>query len=526
MENHQFIHHFLENSAAHYPEKIALIHEEMRICYADLNVQANSLAHWLADSGVEPGDRVVILLTNGPEYVVSYYGILKAGAVAVPVSTDIRPEGLMSILRELEAKVLISSNRFERMLLTSGLSSADIRMLLFVNPRMKWSASGLSVSVWDEVVQGANAAPNLKDGVTSSSLASIIYTSGSTGKPKGVMLSHINIVSNVNSICQYLKLTSKDIQMVVLPFFYVMGKSLLNTHVAVGGTLIINNRFAFPAAVIKQMADEGVTAFSGVPSTYAHLLHRSPLAAYRDRLTTLRYCSQAGGHMPHRLKLKLKQTLPDHTDIFIMYGATEAGARLSYLPPDQVGTRINSIGKAIPGVELKIVGPGGEELGINQKGEIVGQGPNIMMGYWKSPEDSKKVLSSLGYHTGDIGYRDVDGYFFITGRRDNLIKVGGHRINTLEVEDIIIESDKVSEVVVIGVPDSLLGNRLTAFAVAKTNDYQEAELHRFCHQHLPSYKVPAEIHFVRSLPLKANGKVDKTKCLSLLNKQFQKNESS
>ena len=186
------------------------------------------------------------------------------------------------------------------------------------------------------------------------------------------MLSHANIVSNVHSICTYLELTEDDIQMVVLPFFYVMGKSLLNTHFAVGGTIVINNKFAFPASVIQQMAAENVTGFSGVPSTYAYLLHRSPLKKYRDKLPALRYCSQAGGHMARQIKEELPKALPEHTKIFIMYGATEAGARLTYLPPDRYHDKIDSIGKAIPNVTMSVLDKNGKPVHAWRKGRTGG----------------------------------------------------------------------------------------------------------------------------------------------------------
>src|SRR6185369_3866328 len=185
---------------------------------------------------------------------------------------------------------------------------------------------------------------------------------------KGVMLSHGNIVANTWSIVQYLNLTEKDIQMVVLPFFYVMGKSLLNTHFAVGGTVVVNNSFAYPASVIRQMAAERVTGFSGVPSTYAYLLHRSPLFSFRDRLESLRYCTQAGGHMSREIKEKLLRALPSHTRLYIMYGATEAAARLTYVEPERLASKFESIGRAIPGVTVRVLDEKGQEVPTGEPG--------------------------------------------------------------------------------------------------------------------------------------------------------------
>ncbi len=183
---------------------------------------------------------------------------------------------------ELEPKVVISSSRFERVLHATDLSSLEMQALLVRSPNLNWSSVSIPIRSLEDSI-GGEASSNPDEPIQESALASIIYTSGSTGKPKGVMLSHRNIVSNTHSICEYLELTEKDIQMVVLPFFYVMGKSLLNTHFAVGGTVVINNRFAFPATVINQMVEEQVTGFSGVPSTYAYLLHRSPLAKFKRK---------------------------------------------------------------------------------------------------------------------------------------------------------------------------------------------------------------------------------------------------
>ncbi|MCU0822726.1 MAG: AMP-binding protein, partial [Spirochaetes bacterium] len=340
--------------------------------------------------------------------------------------------------------------------------------------------------------------------------------SGSTGKPKGVVLQHRNIVHNVKSICEYLNLTDSDIQMCVLPFFYVMGKSLLNTHFAVGGSIVVNNKFAFPASVVNQMIEEKATGFSGVPSTFAYLLHRSPLAKRRDELKSLRYISQAGGHMSKQIKEELRKALPDHTEIFIMYGATEASARLTYLAPERFADRMESIGKAIPGVTIKVIRPDGTEADAGEVGEIVGSGDNIMPGYWRDPETTAKVLDLNGYHTGDMGYKDEEGFFFVTGRKDFQLKVGGHRINTQEIEDAIMGTGLVVEAAVIGIPDVMLGHRLSAVVVPLNNDITIKQIEIACAAKLPRYKLPGEFNAVKSLPKNASGKVMKDRCLELI----------
>jgi acyl-CoA synthetase (AMP-forming)/AMP-acid ligase II len=335
------------------------------------------------------------------------------------------------------------------------------------------------------------------------------------------MLSHKNIVTNTNSICQYLNLTENDIQMVVLPFFYVMGKSLLNTHMAAGGTIVINNRFMYSADVVNQMIKEKVTGFSGVPSTYAYLLNRSPLTASKDKLSSLRYCSQAGGHMAKSLKLELREALPKHTQIFIMYGATEAAARLTYLDPNQFETKIDSIGKPIPDVTIHLLNEKGNEVPDGQEGEFVAQGDNIMQGYWKDPKDTAKVLNQQGYHTGDIGYRDKDGCLYIKRRKDGLLKVGGHRINPTEIEDFLMATDQLIETSIVGLPDKLSGNKLIALVVFKNADCDPISLKEINAKGLPNHKQPTEIIPVKALPKNANGKVDQTKCQQIALKSLR-----
>ncbi len=509
----KYVHDFLEKSALSFPEKVALVHGDVRATYLEIDRLADALAGWLIDQGVVVGDRVVILLENSLEYVVSYYGILKSGAIAVPLGTDLKPDGLQPLLAELEAKIVISNFRFERLLKAVDMGAS---ILLLKQAKLSWDDGPAAVFSWDDIIANvSNVSTGPVQNRQPADIASITYTSGSTGKPKGVMLTHKNIVSNVESICEYLHLSDQDIQMVVLPFFYVMGKSLLNTHFAVGGRVVINNKFAFPAAVLQEMAAEKVTGFSGVPSTYAYLLHRSPLKEYKEKLPALRYCSQAGGHMAKVLKKDLRRILPEHTEIFIMYGATEAAARLTYLEPEKFVDKIDSIGKAVAGVKLQIVDDLGQMKSVGEIGELEARGGNIMPGYWRDEQASAAKFSVSGfYRTGDQAYMDEDGFFYIVGRQDNLVKVGGHRINLQETEDKLLSTGMVVEAAVISEPDPLLGNRLVALVVPMNKEVSEKQLQKTLSEKLPRHKLPARIKFLRSLPKKANGKIDLEKCRS------------
>jgi acyl-CoA synthetase (AMP-forming)/AMP-acid ligase II len=513
------VHNFLETSAKLWPAKIAFVHDDIRATYEQINSMANRLALWLLEQGIAEGDRVVIFLENTIEYVVSYYGALKTGGVAVPLSCDVKSDSLSAFLEDVQPRVIITSGKFEKLFQDINPDTFNIHKMLMKSPSLPLQSFKCAVVAWEDVVSdGTVFNPGLPIG--ESTLASIIYTSGSTGRPKGVMLSHKNIVSNTLSIVKYLNLSENDIQMVVLPFFYVMGKSLLNTHFAVGGTVVVNNRFAFPACVIEQMVSERVTGFSGVPSTYAYLLHRSPLVAYRDKLDSLRYCSQAGGHMSSMIKEKLLRALPSHTQLYIMYGATEAAARLTYVEPERLSSKIDSIGIPIPGVTVNVLDEKGNEVPSGLQGELVASGPNIMQGYWKDAESSSRVLDENGYHTGDMGYRDEEGYLYVTGRKDNLLKVGGHRINPQEIEDAMMATELLLEVAVVGVEDRLLGKRLVAIAVPINGETNERDILANCLTMLPRYKIPSEIKFISALPKNSSGKINRTQCLELFNKEI------
>ena len=513
------VHNFLETSARLWPDKTSFVQDEERVSYGQLNAMANRAAACLRQNGIVAGDRVVMLLENSIEYVVSYYAVLKAGGVVIPLNSEIREDGLAAILGELQPRAVIACSKSEQLLRDVDPDRLKISLMVMSRPSHQWHSCRCSLIAWEDIMQQGDV-PNPDIAIDGASLASIVYTSGSTGKPKGVMLSHGNIVSNTYSIVQYLELTEKDIQMVVLPFFYVMGKSLLNTHIAVGGTVVVNNSFAYPASVIRQMTVEQVTGFSGVPSTYAYLLHRSPLPAFRNRLDYLRYCTQAGGHMSRQIKEKLLQVLPSHTKLYIMYGATEAAARLTYVEPERLTSKFDSIGKAIPGVTVRVLDENGDEVPSGELGELVASGPNIMQGYWRDAPGTARVLDQYGYHTGDMGYRDADGYLYVIGRKDDLLKVGGHRIDPQEIEDAMMATGMLLEVAVVGVEDELLGKRLVAVAVPLSGQPSKSNLLALCHARLPRHKLPGEIRLISSLPKQSNGKVDRVSCLALCKEKY------
>jgi long-chain acyl-CoA synthetase len=339
-------------------------------------------------------------------------------------------------------------------------------------------------------------------------LAAIIYTSGSTGAPRGVMLTHLNIVSNTRSIVSYLGLTAHDRVMCVLPFYYVYGLSLLHTHVAVGGTVVIDNRFIFPNVVLGAMQEQEVTGFAGVPSTFALLLHKSNLA--NMTFPHLRYVTQAGGGMPPARITEWLARGPK-VPFFVMYGATEASARLTYLEPAELERKLGSIGRPVPNVEVLVLKDDGEPAARGEVGELVARGSNVALGYWNNPEESARRFGAEGYRTGDLGYADEEGFLYLVGRRDDMIKVGGQRVGAKEIEDVLHECPGVLEAAVIGASHPILGEAPVAFVVMQpdTPPGVTVPVEAFCRARLAPFKVPVEIVLRAELPKMAIGKLDR-----------------
>lgn len=504
------IHNFLENSADKYPDKEAVIHGNSRFTFLDIEVKSNSISNRLVSLGINKGDRVALLLRNSIEYICSYYGILKSGAIAVPFNTGLDANDLGAMFRSSEPQVLITEKYFLKTVEELVKNNISCRFIVWsdLKDQVAFEKADTENIFLPEIYStSSNKRPCLD--IIDQDVSSIIYTSGSTGKPKGATLTHLGIVTNTQSILSYLRLTSEDRCMVVLPFYYVYGKTLLNTHFAVSGTVIIDNRFVFPNAVLKTMKEEKATGFSGVPSTFSILLNRSSIA--KMKFPDLCYLTQAGGHMSAEHKKKLMKIFPDKK-IFIMYGATEASARLSFLEPDQLEKRINSVGKPIPKVEMRIVKEDGKEAEYGEEGEIAARGANIMLGYWGDPEETGKVLKNGWYYTGDIGKQDKEGFFYITSRKRDIIKVDRFKVSANEIEEVLFRHPGIEEVAVIGIPDDVLGEAIKAFVViAKNSSVSKDEIRKFCSDNLPLHKVPHEIEFIENLPKNEAGKVLKRK---------------
>ncbi len=476
--------------------------------YGELDARSNQVANFLIETGVKRGDRAAILYENSFNYIIAYNAILKAGGIAVPLNTDITVDSLTYYLNHSGSKALITNARFIRFVMPAIQQTPELAQIILDHQDLSElegpSSCGIS-RLQDIFDNSPDNAPNIRQIDVDS--AAIIYTSGSTGNPKGVLLSHLNVVSNTKSIVEYLRLTSDDRVMVTLPFCYIYGQSLLTTHFHVGGSVVIENQFFYPKIVLRTMKKTKVTGFSGVPSTFMRMLNRS--AIRETELETLRYVTQAGGHMAPAVREEVARAFVP-AQLYIMYGATEAAPRLTYLEPGKLSEKLSSIGKPILNVEVLVVDKQGQPVAPNQTGEIVARGSNIMVGYWNDPQATDEVIRNGYYHTGDLGRVDEEGYIYVVGRLKDMIKSNGFRVSAREVEDAIMEIDGIVEVAVKSVEDETTGEAIKAFLVLRDGEQTSFEvIRRKLKGRLPEYKIPRHVEIRDHLPKNASGKIMK-----------------
>ncbi|SHH84203.1 class I adenylate-forming enzyme family protein [Desulfofustis glycolicus] len=493
MQSDGLIHGFLERAAGSWPEKTALVHGELRLSYGELLLRAERVCQWLLQHDVHKGDRVALLTDQPADYIAAYFGVLAAGGIVVGLNTQTSKRSLTSVLSDCGATVILSQQRFAKY--QAVFDELPLLHHVVLDTAALWQ---------DEQRKESRPGPVIMP----EDIGQIIYTSGTTGSPKGVMLRHQNLVANTRSTISYLGLTQRDTIMAILPFFYSYGNSVLLSHIAVGGTLVVNQSFLYPKVILDQMVEEQVTGLSGVPSTFAILLNRSPVREYT--FPSLRYLTQAGAAMAPSLAQRLSEVFPG-VAIYIMYGQTEAAPRLSYLEPKRLVDKAGSIGKAIPGVVLEVCRPDGSPVPVGEVGEIVASGDNIMAGYWRQPDETAKVLRDDKLWTGDLARIDEDGFLYIEGRKSAMIKSGSHRIAPKEIEEVIMEYAGIHEVAVVGVPDEILGEKIVAFVVLKEQvQISGKELIQYCHRQLPAFKIPQHVIFLDELPKTDTGKVKTT----------------
>jgi len=468
--------------------KTAIFYGEREIAYAELLAQSQKVAAHLQNVlGVKPGDRVALWLKNRPEFVAAVFGILQTGAVVVPVNNFLKPAEVNYILSDGGIDVLISSDEL----------NAHFPELSAARPQLKMFKVEEAAALQEYSIQ--NTASRIE-----SDLAVIIYTSGTTGKPKGVMLSHGNLLCNVNSCRIVLESVPDDCFAVILPMFhtYMMTVGIFLPF-TIGGSIVLVKSLHPPRAMFHEIFSRRATILTAVPTFYRMLL-----GAQLPMPLPIRIFISGSAPLP-------MQTLTEFEDKFKVpliegYGLSEASPVVSKNPLHGV-RKAGSIGIPIANVEMSVQDDNGKMLGAKETGEICVRGGNVMQGYWNQPEETAKVFRNGWLLTGDVGHRDADGYYYITDRKKDMLIVNGINVYPREIEEVIYHFPGVREAAVIGVPDARRGEQPVAFvAGTEGQTLDEKALHEFIRSKLADYKVPKQIILLPALPKNATGKILKT----------------
>ena len=474
------------------PQKTALFWGETEFTYATLLAQSLVVATQLAhDFGVKSGDRVGLWLKNRPEFVPAVFGILNAGGVVVPINNFLKPHEVSYILHDAGIDVLVTDE--ELGVHFPALAKARASLKLF------------KVEAFAAVSDGQVPIVNAQSSTRSEAdLAVIIYTSGTTGRPKGAMLSHGNLLHNIESCRIVLETVDVDRFAVVLPLFHTyMLTAGLMLPLLVGGSLVLVRSLNQPHHVLKELSQHGATVLPAIPHFYRTLTHiPTPIQL------PFRICVSGAAPLPAQVLTEFEARF--HIPIIEGYGLSEASPVVTKNPLHGV-RKPGSIGLPVPHVEVSVQDDDGRMLEPTEVGEICVRGGNVMMGYWNNPAETAKVMRGDWLLTGDIGYRDAEGYYYITDRKKDMLLVNGINVYPREIEEVIYQFPGVKEAAVVGIPDARKGEQPLAFVVANEGaTVDEKALLLFIREKLADYKLPRRVKMITALPRNATGKVLKT----------------
>jgi long-chain acyl-CoA synthetase len=509
------LHQFFENTAKHLPDKVALVCDDHRYTYFELGKRVEKLAMLLSTRGVNRGDRVAIFLDNSIEMVVGIFAALRIGAVFMPVNARTKHDKLIFVLSDARASALITHVALRGIWESALTAKTTIHTCVVAfdadvdASRPTFHGTCVAYPGPDDSFPNTLADPHTID----QDLASIVYTSGSTGNPKGVMLTHLNMVSAVNSVNGYLRHSENDVILCALPLAFDYGLYQLLMSVAAGATLVLERSFAFPIGILERMAAERVTVFPGVPTIFSTLMNLKNLE--RFDLSSLRMVTNTAAALSEEHIRRLRVLFPQAT-LYSMYGLTEC-KRVTYLPPEQLDERPTSVGRGMPNEEVWLVDDAGKRLPNGSTGELVIRGSNVMRGYWENPVETSKSLKpgpipgEMVLYSGDIFRTDDEGWLYFVARRDDIIKSRGEKVSPREVENAIYSLDGVLDAVVVGVQDDLLGQAVKAFVVRKDGyALSERDVIRHCLARLENFMAPKHVEFVLELPRTDTGKLKRT----------------
>lgn len=503
-------------------DNVALKYKGQDVTYGELDRKVQQYATYFSKLGIKMGDRVVLSCLNSPEFIYSYFGIVKLGATIVPINLLLTLDEMIYIVKNSEAKTMIihptillklkQSKDNKKQLIASMVENSFTRKIVS-------KIIGIDLIVLDEKFKAKiDSITNFQfnESEDETLVSTFLYTSGTTGKPKAAMLTHHNLFSNVVQSSKTIDVYPTDNLLCVLPMFHVFAFTVcVLLPLYTGATLTILETFQ-PKEVIETMLNNGLTIFVGVPSMYVVLIEA---AKTNIKFSNLRLAISGGAALPVEIFRQTKEML--NIPLIEGYGLSEASPVVSLNPVEGV-QKEGSIGLPVKGVECKIVDKNGNEVPLGEAGELIVKGDNVMVGYYKQDEQTKEALKNGWLYTGDMAKFDEDGYLYIVDRKKDLVIVGGLNVYPREVEEAIYKFPKVKEAAVVGIADKLRGEYVKAFVVLKDGETcHSKELLRFLKEKIAQYKLPREIEFISDLPKNATGKILKR----VLKEQYEKKEA-
>ena len=489
----------LGETVKRYGDRTAVVYGDRRLSYAELDEASNKIANALMGMGIGKDDRVAMLLPNSPEFVVIYFGIVKIGAIAVPLNIRYKVDELTSLLNSARPKVLVAE-------------TPNLEPLVAALPRFKYIEHVIELSdnyegkfLSYQQIMATSPASRVKVQTGPEDTALLAYTSGPTTRPRGVVLTHQSLVTEAAISGHGFQQTDKDITILfALPMHHVLGLvGILLTAIYKGSTVVVVPGLSI-SGVMEIIERERATIFIGVPYIYALAINVAEKDRIKNDLSSLRLCGSAGAPLSTSTMKQFKQHFG--FDIIDFWGLTEAACHITCPPLDGLG-KFGSVGKVLPGWEIKIVDDNGRELPTNHPGEIIARGP-IMKGYYDNPEDTAEVIKDGWLYTGDSGKVDEDGYLFFLKRKRELIITKGQNIHPIDIEAVLSRHHKVAEVAVVGIPDEMRGEIVRACISLKKGEIAtEEEIRHFCQKHTANYMLPKQIIFFDSLSKTATGQI-------------------
>ena len=504
----------LEDSAREVPERPAIIFDETKLSYAEVNAAANQVANVLSLAGIQRGDKIALSCQNVPYFPIVYYGILKSGAVVLPLNVLLKPREIAYHLRDADARAYFCMEGTPELPMGEmgftafkEVDSCKHFFLMTTNPTAQSPIEG--AQTLDMLMHNQ---PHTFETVMTypDDTAIILYTSGTTGQPKGAELSHINMLLNARLSDSMYPKVDHDVHLITLPLFHSFGQSVqMNAGFYNRATLVLLPRFT-PDAALNLMERENVTFFAGVPTMYWAMLNFPGASKYdlENIARNLRLCISGGAAMP----VEVMRAFEEKFNVIILegYGLSETSPVATFNRLDRP-TKPGSIGLPVWGVSVRIVDQHDHDVGTNEVGEIIIRGHNVMKGYYKRPEATAEAMRNGWFHTGDIGRRDEEGYIYIVDRVKDMIIRGGFNVYPREIEEVLMTHPAVSLAAVIGVPHERHGEEVKAFVILKEGaELTEAELVAWSKENMADYKYPRLIEFYTTLPMTATGKILKS----------------